>query len=325
MLNRSNGNLLLLGLLTGALFAAVFWLRIRYNVASDMRVAILSELRRAAPSLDLRIAALLSLGVLVACHIFLLTAFVPNLYLNYLTPVVYHNPTQQMNKLFALLIWFMYLREFWGKAHRTPLVGILLAICCILSALAKPSFLIAFLPVTGLVAGYRWLNGDWRHFRDYALAIAVASSAVLLWQFSTEYGSASEGGIRLEPFALFASAQYVLMLPLSLAFPIVTLASLWTRSSNDIGTKLAWGLMAIGLLFAFLLVEDGPNREAGNFLWTAQTGAFILYVQSLLVTAAAYAKGETRARWPLAVLGIHVLCGLIFILANVLVPDQIWR
>jgi predicted RND superfamily exporter protein len=61
---------------------------------------------------------------------------------------------------------------------------------------------------------------------------------------------------------------------------------------------------------------------AGNFGWTAQTAAFLLYVEALLLMAR---KWETRFKPVLlVVLSVHVACGVLFALANALFPAELW-
>ncbi len=114
-----------------------------------MAVAIFTEINRRSPSGNLLLTACCCFFSLIASHIFLFTLFVPNFYYGYFVPTAYHNPTQQLNKLFALLIWFVYCRHFLSAPSVKGPTIILMAVLCILSAIAKPSFLIVFFTIVG--------------------------------------------------------------------------------------------------------------------------------------------------------------------------------
>ena len=302
-----------------------------------MAVLIAHEIKRRGSAVSDVTAAALSVAILVASHIFLPTIFKPNLYYNYLVPTAYHNPTQQLNKLFTIAIWFLYCRRFLTSDERPLSSLVLLGVLVVASAIAKSSFLIAFLPVSGLLAAWDLFHGRWSRFRDYVAAIALPAIAVMGWQFWMTYGIGAErrlsggileqsGGIEFAPLAIFAGpasyAQYLATLPLALAFPLVATILLWPDAHQSRSFVAAWAILGLGLFYVLLLAESGPRRMAGNFGWTAQTAAFLLYVEALLLMAR---KWETRFKPVLlVVLSVHVACGVLFALANALFPAELW-
>jgi hypothetical protein len=315
-----------------------------------MAVLIAHEIKRRGSAVSDVTAAALSVAILVASHIFLPTIFKPNLYYNYLVPTAYHNPTQQLNKLFTIAIWFLYCRRFLTSDERPLSSLVLLAVLVVASAIAKPSFLIAFLPVSGLLAAWDLFHGRWSRFRDYVAAIALPAIAVMGWQFWMTYGIGAESrlsggildqsvrdvtgrvvtglsrGIEFAPLSIFAGpasyAQYLATLPLALAFPLVATILLWPDARQSRSFVAAWAILGLGLFYVLLLAESGPGRMAGNFGWTAQTAAFLLYVEALLLMAR---KWETRFKPVLlVVLSVHVACGVLFALANALFPAELW-
>jgi hypothetical protein len=291
-----------------------------------MAVLIAHEIKRRGSAVSDVTAAALSVAILVASHIFLPTIFKPNLYYNYLVPTAYHNPTQQLNKLFTIAIWFLYCRRFLTSDERPLSSLVLLAVLVVASAIAKPSFLIAFLPVSGLLAAWDLFHGRWSRFRDYVAAIALPAIAAMGWQFWMTYGIGAESRIEFAPLAVFAGpasyAQYLATLPLALAFPLVATILLWPDARQSRSFVAAWAILALGLFYVLLLAESGPRRMAGNFHWTTQTAAFLLYVEALLLMAR---KWETRFKPVLlVVLSVHVACGVLFALANAFFPAELW-
>lgn len=283
-----------------------------------MAFMITSEIIRRHPVVPEIYAATAAFAVLIASHIFLLTILVPNFYYGYLVTTAYHNPSQQLNKLLALAIWLLYCRAFLlGREIKMPtMVG--MATLCLLSAVAKPSFLIAFLPVSGLIAAFDLFCCRWKRAGAYALAVAIPSVAVLGWQFAMTYGGA--GGLGIDPFGV-VPPRYVVTLPLSLAFPIAVACLLWRESLRSETLLLAWAMLLLGLLYTIFLAEEGQRKLQGNFVWTAQTGAFLLYVESTFL--AMRAKGKKRPVL-VAVAMLHIICGVIYVVANALFPAQQW-
>jgi hypothetical protein len=257
-----------------------------------------------------------SLAVLLASHVFLPTLAVPNLYYGYLVPTAYHNPTQQLNKLFALAIWVLWSRQFVEAGGRRPQVVATLAALCIGSALAKPSFLIGFLPISGLLA----LRDLWRrHFAAvvaYALAIAVPTLLVLVVQAVATYGAKTTSGVIFAPFAVFTRpGEFILKLPMALAFPVVVTVAY----GLSFRLQMAWLYAALAIAYAVLLAESGPRLAQGNFAWTTQTGIFLLYVEAALVIAS---HRDASIRWKLCAgaFAVHVVSGLIYAVANAMFP-----
>jgi len=249
-------------------------------------------------------------ALLVASHVFLPTLFTPNFYYGYFSPTAYHSASQQLNKLFALAIWFLWWHRFIYDAP-TLRSSIGMAAACVASAIAKPSFLIGFLPVSGLFAASRLiLQRDTAAAMIYLWAIAVPSFMPLFVQALTTYGG--EGTqIIFAPFAVFESPRsVVLRLPFTLIFPL-TVTVIYGFKPR---LMAAWLFFAVGIAYSFLLAESGPRTRQGNFAWTAQTGVFLLYVEAGLILASRF------SRIAFATFALHTTFGLIFLVANATLP-----
>lgn len=290
-----------------------------------MAVMIARRIIRDGSNINLEIVFVITLFILVASHIFIGTMFVPNFYHNYLVPITYHNPTQQLNKVFAVAIWFIYCDlTFSKRSNWAPAKLALLSALCVASALAKPSFLIAFLPISGVIALFDLWHKRWHRVLGYALAM-VPVTLVLLWQFGSHYGSSAKGGIVFAPLVVFSNPlQYLLALPMSLAFPIVTTICFWKDARRSRSFRMAWVFMFVALFYALFLAE-AKDLQAGNFAWTAQTGAFLLYVESLLLVMQRRSATGRFAMIPVAVLAVHVACGFIFAGASAFWPRTAWQ
>ena len=256
----------------------------------------------------------LVLCVLLASHIFLLTVSRRNLYAGYFVPIAYHNPTQQLNKLFALWVFFVYRSQFLSvpgaprpaaaSLWSIPVLGGL----CVSSALAKPSFLIAFVPTAALFAVWDLITRRWRQVLMSAAAIGVPSALVLAWQARFAYGVDTPVQVAFAPFVVFDAAETLYKLPASLAFPlIVAVGALVSRTWNA-SLSFVWVFTALALFATLGLVETGERMMQGNFAWTGQTAVFLIFVESMLFLLTQSRRAWVRAAW--VVFGIHVACGL---------------
>ena len=284
--------------------AAVWLLGLCYG---GMAVLIAREIHLRGLAVSPRRTFVLVMAVLIASHIFLFTID-SNVYRGYFVPTAYHNPTQQLNKLFALWIYFVYGRHFLRTDHAASSSVPLLAVLCVLSAVAKPSFLIAFLPAAALFAASDLAHRRWRQALLCLAGIGIPSALTLLWQtqFSADAGQGVE--VALKPFVIFSAGETLYKLPASLAFPLVVAVAAWWTRTSDVWLRFVWTLTGIALFVTLFVVESGQRMMHGNFAWTGQTAVFLVYVESLLFALTQLDRPWTRAAWFL--FGIHVLCGI---------------
>jgi hypothetical protein len=276
-----------------------------------MAVLIAREIERRGTALTARHAFVLVPGLLLASHIFLPTIALPNLYYGYFVPISYHNPTQQLNKLFTLWIYFLYCAEFLDS-HRAsgPKVAGMGALS-VLSAAAKPSFLVAFLPAAGVFALTDLLRRRWRQAAMLAAGVALPAALVLLWQARLTYGAGAASQVIFVPFVVFDFTQTLFKLPASLAFPLVVWIGAWRTRTHDAKLRFVWVFTAIALFVTLCLGEAGPRLMEGNFAWTGQTAVFLAYVESVLFLVTRPEGVRTPAvAW--TVFAVHVACGVIW-------------
>jgi hypothetical protein len=250
-------------------------------------------------------------AVLLASHIFLVS-FVPprsSLYLGYLVPIAYHSPTQQPNKLFGLWALFVYLSQFVERERANGRTTLALGGLCVLSALAKPSFLIAFLPASAFAAVRDLVRRRWRQLLWLSAATVAPTALVLLWQARMAYGGEADASVVFAPFELFPLAPTLVKLPLSFAFPAVVAAAAWREHKWTARLSFVWLFTAIALFITLCLVEGGERRAHGNFVWTGQTAVFVTYVESALFLLTRGLSAPWR-HFAWAVFALHVACGI---------------
>ena len=288
-----------------------------------------AELRRRSIHLGKWFAGTVILCLLISSQVSLFTAWIPNLYYGYFAPIVYHNPTQQLMKASALFIWFLFVRLFLvNRSSRSSGAAsyVLLGAACVVSAICKPSFLIAFLPVAGLRALLDLANRKWARARAAAGAIAVPSALVLSWQFWFAYRTATPAGISFVPLAIFSDPVALLWKgSFSILLPLAVIIAVGGRERLPAQLLFAWLLLLVALAYTLLLVETGPRMMEGNFAWSAQIGVFILYVESILFTLQHWNKLSQAGRIAIvASISMHVLSGCILYGAASLFPGGLW-
>jgi hypothetical protein len=208
-----------------------------------------------------------------------------------------------------LWIYVLYGRQFL-RGDRASWASVpLLAVLCILSAIAKPSFLIAFLPAAALFAAHDLLKTRWRQALMCLVAIGIPSALTLLWQTRLSAEVSQPVDIDFKPFVVFTLGETLYKLPASLAFPIVVAVGAWRSRAWDVGLRFIWTLTAVALFVTLCIVEGGHRMMHGNFAWTGQTGVFLVYVESLLfLMTQPLQRGWVRAAWIL--FAVHVACGV---------------
>jgi hypothetical protein len=277
-----------------------------------MALLIANEIEHRCGKLTIGVALLFVPLLLIASHIFLFTLPRANLYAGYFVPVSYHNPTQQLNKLFAVWIWFRFCRQLADASRTSWRQVAVTGVLCVLSAVAKPSFLVAFVPVAAWAGAVSLLERQWNRALQIAVGIGLPCAAVLLAQAWMTYGSGGAGVVVL-PFAVFSASETIYKLPLSLAFPLVVGAVALRAGRVDVRLRYAWLYTAVAL-FVTLVLAESQHTDHGNFAWTGQTGVFLAYVESALYLLGRSASAPAeRASW--SVFALHVLSGVIWYFA----------
>ena len=206
---------------------------------------------------------------------------------------VWHNSTYLGMKLFSLAALWSYLR-FMGEleSKHKVLDWVLFSVFVILSATAKPSFVIVFGPavvVFCVVALVR--EGVSSLKRSLALSVPFfAIVGVLLYQYTVLFTQVSSSGIgfgfavvwrHTHPFFPLAMLQ-------SYAFPLLVLLFCWKKNKGDFNYRLSL-LMFVFALCIFLFVnETGHRTYHGNFGWSQKFALYYWFITSVVVFVRTY-------------------------------------
>ena len=245
----------------------------------------------------------------------------------YFPPNQWHSPTTLFSKPFALLLLGLGPMVVWPahdtRAGRTRILAC--AALVVMSVLVKPNFIMAFLPALGALAVLNWRHTDWRWL---GLGIALPAVAVLAWQYAAAYTQSTEGAsVILAPLYVIGLRSPNDLVTLgwhfaaSVLFPLAAVAC-FRSVRADRRVQLGWVTFLIGAAIAYLLAES-TRADHGNFLWSGQLAAFVLFAASAVAVLRAAATGGAGA----SRLGRFALCGSVFlwhVTSGILYLDAKW-
>ncbi len=245
-----------------------FWLRAQINAPVTRRTSMLL----AGATLILLQVSAVSLPTFAA----------ENLYLGYVLPHVFHNPTIIILKPLAVLLFLCMTQIFNERAALTRLIPVS-AILSVLCAMAKPNFTISFLPALCLSIVYCFARRQKVHW-PLAMTIIISSLVILTLQAIPTFGGAN--GVSFSPFAFFwfhLDKNVPLMAArffLSILFPLCVYILHFKRAVHDKTLNLAWMIFAVGAFYTYFLVETARPAH-GNFTWSGQITVMVLFIASL--------------------------------------------
>jgi hypothetical protein len=236
----------------------------------------------------------------------------------------WHNPTTLLSKPVALGLFGLG----WRALRRGPAASAMAVAGCaalvMVSALIKPSFVIAFLPALTIAALLRRDVADWRLL---VAGIAVPAVVFLAGQYVFYYAfNQASAGIQFAPLLVLRFYTAVdpvtltLKLLASILFPL-TVTACFPAALRDGRLALAWGTFAIGAVYAYLLAEGGGHADHGNFLWSGQLAAFVLFAVAAVATLGALQQSprrgvRLRAALCGAVLAAHAVSAVYYLRAS---------
>jgi hypothetical protein len=254
-----------------------------------------------------------------------------DLYLGYLTPTSFHNPTYLVLKPLALLQFALVsgalipsrVVEPWSRWR-----WVLTVVSSVLTPLAKPNYAVCLLPALGLLFAYDMISrarrpGSFGLWRRITLGVVLPTVVVLAWQYLSTFGQ-PDTGLVFAPFRFVDSVSSDILPKTlaSLAFPILASIALRPLVGPDRRLQLAWLAAGFAIAYYFLLDESGYRASSGNFGWSVQICLFLLFV-ILVVQIAEQLRLRTdssdrlvallrRLAWPLVAYSIQLSGGLIF-------------
>lgn len=292
--------------------------------------------------MSLALSFVATLGILLASPIIILVLFDWHFYFGYIALNVYHNPTIFILKPIAISLFFAVSNNLHPSNRRANSKTLIFCFfMTILSALAKPNFIICFIPALTVFWGCMALMGKNVNWKLLCLGVVIPSLIVLSFQYYITYTSAQifgssqeESGIILAPFEVMKlrSSWLVPKFFLSIAFPLAVFFTHTRTSLRNNRVIVAWLGFIFGALYTYFLAESGPQLGSMNFIWSGQITLFILFIVSVLFLFeqrenAGYGKlfgFNPRAVFCLTMFFLHIICGLLFYAINFYAPSSFW-
>jgi hypothetical protein len=249
----------------------------------------------------------------------------PSVYHGVVSPNVWHNPTGIFAAPFALLLFLAGLRALGQPSPRSAALA---GGAMVLSALAKPNYVLAFGPCLGVallavlaraVRAGRLEGGN----AAALLLLAFAPVALVLWQqfgaVTGETGKPNRLGIA--PLAVWSkeSPDIPASVLLGVAFPLAASLLYWRQAARERPLLLAWATLGVAVAQFALLSESDPERSGhGNFGWGLVFADAVLFV-----TAGEFLLRQAGRRRAAAfgVLGLHALSGALCLARCLFVPS----
>jgi hypothetical protein len=266
------------------------------------------------------IAAAGALALLVVSPI-LVTVFNRDIYMGYISLNTIHNPTSVLTRPTALMLFMLLARLFQtGRLARgTMLIAAVLTILCIT---AKPNYILCLVPAVVIILGIRL----WRHQPLFAptvlVGLLIPALLFMALDFQIAFGAETNSSIALAPFRFIAvydpsPVSWVVKFFASIAFPLVVIADRHAR--RDTLLRFAWLVLAFGIAQMYGLAETGYREQAGNWIWGAQLGLFILFAVTLAWCLRHWSDlSAGRRRLYEIVFGLHLVSGIFFVLFHLL-------
>jgi len=236
-----------------------------------------------------------------------------HLYFGYLPPNTFHNPTVILLKPFAILLHLSVVALLNGRTVSSSRVALL----AVLSALAKPSYLICLLPAAVLYGLIRPLSRDL--LRTLLLALVIPSVGILGLQYYFAYvlGQPHPAHIVWAPLIVFQhwSSWLLPKFVLSILFPLAVWCIAPREALDDERLKFAWLVFIVGAFYAYGFAETGERMFHGNLWWGAHIALLLVFFESVrFCLAHKFSKGR-QLIW-VGSYGLHVVAGMLWYSRN---------
>ncbi|MBR2706539.1 MAG: hypothetical protein IKE74_04775 [Mogibacterium sp.] len=205
----------------------------------------------------------------------------------------WHSPTQQMMTLFSLAGMLFFCRVIANYEKEIKISDCLIAaVCFMLSAYSKPSFIIDLVPaiiVLFLIELFRsGTDGMWQRFKKlFIMGMFVVPSGIYLivlnYIIYARSDRKGDSDIIVNASRFNGIVPLIIAVACSITLPLIVLLFNMKKIRTDRRFLLSWLTALMGLLQWGLLSETGSRASHGNFTWGSTIGGYILYATSLAV------------------------------------------
>lgn len=191
------------------------------------------------------------------------------------SPNIWHNVTYWTVKPIALLTMYFSVRTLQSFNFKYALIALS---AILISIIAKPSFILIFIPAMILLTLSRYRIKRNIYFVGL-LTISVVT--VLLYQFLHKYGGDSKIIIDFLGVWSLKSKSIGISIIFAVAFPSLFLLLHQNAIKNDF-ILLSWLQFLFGVLLYAIFAEEGKSHMHGNFGWSYMLSLSFLYLFSII-------------------------------------------
>ncbi|MEE3487307.1 MAG: hypothetical protein VZT48_04295 [Bulleidia sp.] len=197
------------------------------------------------------------------------------MYLPQCSPTIWHNPTYIMQKPFSMIVFFLYLDVLEHPDHTRSFW--LLSLFCVLSAIAKPVYMIVFLPAAFLVTVYQLIRyGKTElNYGIHLLLAVLPVIALLLYQKSLTMDGSVTTALGFGTFMHLSWKRSLVAIAAAVFLPFHYTWLYRGKFKDSIMILFAWISYLAGWFEYFFIYE--VEFADGNYSWGYSMAIFLLY------------------------------------------------
>lgn len=239
------------------------------------------------------------------------------MYLGKIPPHVWHNSTTIILIPLALLLFYEQYKALFVYKSITTKGIIILTLLVVANALAKPSFLFVFIPITSI-----YVLLDLKKKYMFLIPLSIGVLIIGLQTLALQKLGYSSGSVVSfsTPFEVYLSRTPIWYFPMGLVFtylfPLILVFSVKGLAKERIWLYTAW-MTALGIFISKTVVENGIQKFDGNFSWQNVVCCYIMFVVSVVLGFKVYSRGsltKNRMRIIVFTFCLHVIAGGIYLL-----------
>lgn len=244
------------------------------------------------------------------------------IFLDKIAPNLWFNATFILTMPFAILLFFSAISWLRTLSLRSWLCVL---ICCLMSVLTKPNYVLAFIPALGVAVLIRIAVLQKREVARallYFAGLTLVAVFVLGLQYADSYlRSEPTSPFIIAPFAVWKiySPNIPASLLLSIAFPLSVGILYFDKIKANLTALLAWGVWVVAMLQYILLAETGEYFRDGNWGWGSNIAMYIVFLISMMVVLSE--PRSPRFYLVAVVWALHLATGIYYF---VNVPRGMW-
>jgi hypothetical protein len=264
--------------------------------------------------------------VLIIAPIFLFT-FPSRMFLGYVMGNRFDSPTYILSEPFVLLFFISLVDNFKGKWNwKAAFLSVIYILC---ATLAKPSFTITILPALGILVFLNIKNLKTINWFYLIGPVGLTSIIVLIGQFIINYSGNRGDRVLIAPFSeiltkvpnLFLVAIFIL---LSIAFPLAITILNWKEVKERFDFQLSWVNYFVAQAYGLIFAEE-INFGLLNFWNSTMIGVFVLFFVCIsfwgkdILNNIKNKRSLSKKQITVSVIfGLHIICGIIYLIATIL-------